>query len=112
MTLPLIDANVFESLQANAGADFVVTLVAAFVEDAPQLLATLRDATGAGERERFVTAAHSLKSNAVAFGALRLADAARRLEWQGAVAEPAALDRLQADLDATLAALKALAQGR
>jgi CheY-like chemotaxis protein len=36
--LPLIDANVFERLQANAGADFVVTLVAAFIEDAPQLL--------------------------------------------------------------------------
>jgi DNA-binding response OmpR family regulator len=43
----------------------------------------LRDACAAGDRDGFVTAAHSLKSNAVAFGALRLADSAQRLEWQG-----------------------------
>lgn len=111
MVLPLIDPFGFEALQANSGADFVVTLVAAFAEDAPELLQVLRQAAARGDAEAFVTAAHSLKSNAVAFGALRLADRARRLEWDGGAVDVASLAALDADLRSTLAALQALTQG-
>ena len=110
MILPRIDARRFEALQANAGADFVVTLVEAFAEEASPLVAELRAAAVAGDAERFETAAHTLKGNAVAFGATRLAEAARRLEWQGPTSPSVAIDELDAELQAALAALRALAR--
>lgn len=105
-----IDTHSFEALQANAGADFVVTLVEAFAEEGPRLMAELRHAQAAGDAERFETLAHTLKSNGVAFGATRLAEAARRLEWQGPSAGVVAADELAAELDTALAALRVLAQ--
>lgn len=109
MTLPTIDTHTFEALQANAGADFVVTLVDAFGEEAPLLMAELRQAAAAADAERFETLAHTLKSNGVAFGATRLAEAARRLEWQGPSAGAAAIDELAAELEAAMTALRTLA---
>nr|WP_316641185.1 Hpt domain-containing protein [uncultured Roseateles sp.] len=110
MTLPTIDTHSFEALQANAGADFVVTLVEAFAEEAPRLMAEVRQAASTADVERFQTLAHALKSNGVAFGATRLAEAARRLEWQGPSAGAAAIDELAVELDAAMAALRTLAR--
>ena len=106
----LIDARVFEALQANAGADFVLTLIDAFAEEAPRLLIALRRAGTESDGERFETAAHTLKSNSVTFGATRLAEMARQLERAGLRADGAAIDALTAELDATLVALRALAR--
>ena len=110
MSPTAIDPRVFEALQANTGADFVLTLVEAFAEEAPQLIAGLREAAAAGDAERFETAAHTLKSNGVAFGATRLAEMARQLERQGPSAGGAAVQALADELDATLLALRALAR--
>ncbi|MBI3367771.1 MAG: Hpt domain-containing protein [Burkholderiales bacterium] len=110
MTPHLIDARTFEALQANAGADFVLTLIEAFAEEAPRLLADLRSAAAQGAGERFETAAHTLKSNSTTFGATRLAEMARRLEWQGPSADGAAIEALAGELAATLVALRSLAQ--
>ena len=113
MTPDLIDARCFEALQANAGADFVLTLIDAFAEEAPALLADLRSAAAQGDAERFETAAHTLKSNSITFGASRLAEMARVLEWQGPSSDAVSVDALQAletQLKATLAALRALAR--
>ncbi len=106
----VIDTLVLEALQANAGADFVLTLVEAFAEEAPGLLAELRAAAALRDTERFETAAHALKSNGVTFGATRLAEMARRLEWAGRVAESAAVDELAAELAAAVVALRAMAR--
>jgi len=110
MTPDLIDARTFEALQANAGADFVIILLDAFAEEAPKLLSGLRASAAEGDSEGFETAAHTLKSNSVTFGATRLAEMARRLEWQGPSADTAAVDALASELGATLAALRALAR--
>jgi len=110
MKLPRINADTFEALQANAGADFVVTLVEAFAEEAPQLIEALRAARAQADAERFESAAHALKSNGVAFGAVRLAEMARHLEWQGASAASEAVDELAAELAAVLSALRTLAR--
>ena len=110
MTPQLIDARTFEALQANAGADFVLTLIEAFAEEAPPLVAELRRAAALGDAERFETAAHNLKSNSVTFGAVRLAELARHLEGQGPLADDAAVDALARELAATLAALRAMAR--
>lgn len=110
MTLPIIDHRAFEALQANAGADFVLTLIEAFAEEAPQLLAALRAAASPGDALHFEDAAHSLKSNGVTFGAARLAEMARRLEWQGPGTDGGEVDALEVELDAALRALRALAR--
>lgn len=106
----LIDARAFENLQAHAGADFVLSLVDAFAEEAPQLLRTLREAADQGAAARFEDAAHTLKSNAEAFGAIRLAVLARSLEWRGLGADAGCLDALAVALEAALDALRALAR--
>jgi HPt (histidine-containing phosphotransfer) domain-containing protein len=110
MTLALIDARAFEGLQAHAGADFVVTLIEAFAEEAQQLVDLLRRAAAQGDAAGFETAAHTLKSNGATFGATQLAEMARRLEWAGPGGTGTAVEALAAEVDATLRALRALAR--
>jgi HPt (histidine-containing phosphotransfer) domain-containing protein len=110
MNPAMIDPHTFDELQANAGADFVLELVDTFAEEAPRLLAELRSALASGAAERFRRAAHSLKSNSHTFGATRLAAMARALELEGLPPDAAALDALVPEIDATVAALQALAR--
>ena len=79
----VIDAATFAELQEAAGAEFVGELIGTFLEEAPQMLAELRAAQAAGAADDFRRAAHSIKSNANTFGALRLGEMARELELGG-----------------------------
>jgi HPt (histidine-containing phosphotransfer) domain-containing protein len=88
MTPDAIDLAVFRELQDSAGAEFVVELVDTFFEEAPVMLAELRDARAAADAERFRRAAHSLKSNSNTFGATALGRLARALELKGLDASP------------------------
>ena len=107
-----IDAATFAELKDTAGADFVSDLVTTFAdEEAPQMLAELRDALAAGSADAFRRAAHSLKSNAMTFGALRLGAMAKALELGGLPADTAPVDALQDELDRTVQALKRLCGG-
>jgi HPt (histidine-containing phosphotransfer) domain-containing protein len=107
-----IDAATFAELQETAGADFVVDLVATFVdEEAPQMLAELRAALAEGAAERFRRAAHSLKSNANTFGALALGEQARALELGGLPADAAPLAALETAFAEAAAALRELTRG-
>ena len=110
-----IDRATFTALQETAGAEFVVELVDTFIEESPGLLAELRSARAERNGERFRRAAHSLKSNAGTFGAVRLAAKARELELRGLDPEPArdveALAALDAEHTRATAALKALCNG-
>ena len=110
MTHAVIDPHTFDELQATAGADFVAELVDTFAEEAPRLLAELRNALAAGAAERFRRAAHSLKSNSNTFGATRLAGMARALELEGLPPDAAAVEALAPEIDTALAALQALAR--
>ena len=106
-----IDVATFDELKASAGDDFVTELVGTFLEEAPQMLAELRSAREAGSAERFRRAAHSLKSNANTFGALRFGALARDLELGTIPADSAPLDALDAEYARVAAALKALCDG-
>lgn len=75
-----IDIAVFSELRDTTGSDFVRELVDTFLEEAPAMLADLRDALARGDADRFRRAAHSLKSNGNTFGALALGILARDLE--------------------------------
>jgi HPt (histidine-containing phosphotransfer) domain-containing protein len=112
MDEPVIDRAVYAELQDTTGAEFLAELVDTFIEEGSGMLAELRGAQADGNAERFRRAAHSLKSNANAFGALKLAVLARQLEMKGLDAEPtrdaAALAALEAEYARAAAELKAL----
>jgi HPt (histidine-containing phosphotransfer) domain-containing protein len=108
----VIDPATFAGLGEMAGAEFVGELVDTFLEEAPRMLAELREAYAAHDAERFRRTAHSLKSNSNTFGATRLGIAARDLELNGIdQATPTSLDALDADYAQAAAALKALCDG-
>ena len=83
MTSPTIDPVTFEALQQTTGAEFVGELVETFLEEAPAMIAELRESFAAGNADGFRRAAHSLKSNSLTFGALALGAMARELELGG-----------------------------
>jgi HPt (histidine-containing phosphotransfer) domain-containing protein len=81
MSESVIDEAVFDRLKETMGADFIGELVDAFLEEAPTLIAQLRPALTAKDAETFRRAAHSVKSNANTFGATKLFEQARELEF-------------------------------
>ena len=115
MDAAVIDPATFAELQESAGTDFVAELVGTFLEEAPGMLAELRDARAAADAGRFTRAAHSMKSNCQTFGALALGQMARGLEVAGLDTDPArdaaALDALEAAYARVAAALTELSHG-
>lgn len=107
-----IDLATYRELQDTAGADFVAELVDTFLEEAPAMLAELRNARAAADADRFRRAAHSLKSNCNTFGALTLGVLARELEVTGlhadAAHDAARIDEIDAEYARAAAALKDL----
>ena len=91
-----IDPAIFRELQETAGVEFVVDLVDTFLEEAPVMLRSLRDALAARDAEKFRRVAHSLKSNALTFGALGFAAMARELELGGLERAAAATQPVEA----------------
>jgi len=81
-----IDIAIFSELRDTTGSDFVRELVDTFLEEAPAMLADLRDALARGDADRFRRAAHSLKSNSHTFGAIALGNLAKDLELAGLAA--------------------------
>lgn len=111
MADPVIDENTFGELLETTGADFVGELVGTFLDEAPQMLAALRAAQASASADAFRRAAHSLKSNANTFGALRLGELARALELGGLAADAAPLEALQAEYERVAVALRERAGG-
>ena len=107
MDAAVIDPTTFADLQETAGAEFVAELVGTFLEEAPGMLAELRDARAAADGGRFKRAAHSMTSNCQTFGALGLGAMARALELQGLNADPARDAAALAALDAAYAQVAA-----
>ena len=115
MTPSAIDPATYRELQDTAGADFVGELVDTFLQEAPGMLAELRAARAAADADRFRRAAHSLKSNSHAFGAMTLGALARELELGGlgtdAAQDAARVDAVEAEYRRAAAELKELRHG-
>ena len=111
MAAASIDRSVFSELQQRTGADFVGELVEAFGEEGPELLAELRAALADRASDRFRRAAHSLKTNALTFGARTLAEQARALELSGLPADGSGVEAVAPELERSLAELRELARG-
>ena len=104
-----IDRDTFKALQDTAGADFVVELVDAFLEEAPLMFDSMRAGLAEKDADKFRRAAHSMKSNANTFGATTLAALAKDLELSGlqaALDKPDALGPALAEYDRVARALK------
>ena len=110
MTGPLDPAAVV----ARLGGDEALARMAAtiFLDEAPRLLARVREAIAAGDAAALAATAHTLKSAAGNFPAPAAVEAAHRLEERGhrgelenAAADYAALDEALSALSLVLATL-------
>jgi HPt (histidine-containing phosphotransfer) domain-containing protein len=81
--MPAIDPTTFNALKEMSGAEFINELIDTFLEDAPKMMEEIKGALAADNADAFRRAAHSLKSNALTFGAEQLSALARELEMLG-----------------------------
>jgi HPt (histidine-containing phosphotransfer) domain-containing protein len=109
MTDNLIEHAAYAELRDTVGDDFAVELLDTFLEEAPGMLAALRDTAAVRDEEGFRRAAHSIKSNATTLGATALADIARRLELDGV--DAALITDLEAVHERTETALREMRDG-
>jgi signal transduction histidine kinase/DNA-binding response OmpR family regulator len=86
---PALDRATLEQLRVTMGDGFLDELLPTFLDDARELVSTMRRALGAQDVDAFRRAAHSLKSNAASFGAVTLSNLAKDLE---ALAKSGSLD--------------------
>jgi HPt (histidine-containing phosphotransfer) domain-containing protein len=110
MPEPVIDRATLAGLASTTDKEFVVELIDTFLEDAPQLLASLSAALGAGDAEGFRRAAHSLKSNGASLGAMTFSASAKELEMMGKSGElegaETMVESLQSEFALVMQALK------
>jgi HPt (histidine-containing phosphotransfer) domain-containing protein len=108
-----IEVATLRALQESAGADFVAELATAYLDDAPAMIATMREALAARDEAAFRRAAHTLKSNSLTFGANALGGMARDLETNAREhverGDAAPLDALSSEQQRVAAALRELA---
>ncbi|MGB3716486.1 MAG: Hpt domain-containing protein [Candidatus Promineifilaceae bacterium] len=109
MSEAVIDQTTYDDLKKLVGEDFIGELVETFFEEAPGLLAEMRQALDGGDAEVFRRSAHSLKSNSASFGATQLASLARDLEYMGRDSQLDEARKKMPELEAAYArAVKAL----
>lgn len=101
----------FQKLEDNTGAEFVVELIDTFIAEAPALLNELEQTRGGASAERFRRATHSLECNGQTFGAVRLATLTHPLERGGMVSDAAVIVALRCESDRAAAARMKLGPG-
>ena len=108
-----IDTVIFAELKEATGEEFASELVLTFIDEAHQMLADLRQAAENSDADSYRRAAHSIKSNASTFGAMALAEQARKIEL-GSLPDAGDLtdaDALQAEFESSAQALRSLIDG-
>ncbi|MBN1177680.1 MAG: response regulator [Anaerolineae bacterium] len=104
-TSDLLDATALDNLWDMAGgsAELLDGLIEAFMEDAPGLLESMRQALEGGDAPALRLAAHSLKSGSAQFGAMSLSRLCKQLEEMGKAGEWEGAEELIAQAEATYA---------
>jgi PAS domain S-box-containing protein len=77
-----LEDGALETLRGLGGDEFLDEVIDAFLDDAPELVATLRRSLDEQGSEELRRAAHTLKSNGATLGAERFAELCRTLEQQ------------------------------
>jgi signal transduction histidine kinase/DNA-binding response OmpR family regulator len=110
----VLDPAALDRLRKTVGGDAAVLaeLIDSFLEDAPQLLTTLRQASEQGDAAGMRLAAHTLKSNAADFGAMRFSNLCKELEQLGQAGTldgaTALVEQVEVEYEKVRMALKAL----
>ena len=78
----ILDPAALDNLRDIADGDsaFLADLIGTFLEDAPQMLADMRQGLENQDMVLLRRAAHSLKSNSIQFGAIPLSELCKQLE--------------------------------
>lgn len=108
MASGFIDSVVLSELLDSAGVDFVADLVKTLSEEVPHLFEELHRSQLTGDDRTFRRAAHSLKSNALIFGAIRMAELAQDLEQVGHTTDPTTIKELEYVISESLGLLRRL----
>lgn len=93
-------------LQTAKAPQFFAELVDLYIDDVGKLRVELRERAGAGDWARVSAIAHRMKSASATVGAMTVASLCHDLEHAEAGAAPDLVDRLDAALDAAVAALR------
>jgi HPt (histidine-containing phosphotransfer) domain-containing protein len=110
--VPVLDQAVVDELRATVGGDeeFVLDLVATYVEEARTQVDGLVAAAQANDLAAMVRPAHTLKSSSASVGAMRLASICRDIETAGREGRPdgmvPAVDLVRSTWTETLEALR------
>ena len=110
--VPVLDVAVVDELRASTGGDeeFLLDLVATYVEEALPGLEAMARAASAGDTEAVVRPAHTLKSTSASIGAMRLSAICSDIETAGREARAEGLEKVVAAATSTwtetLAALR------
>jgi HPt (histidine-containing phosphotransfer) domain-containing protein len=78
---PVIDRTVYDDLKETVGDDFFQELVDTFLIDTTALVKDLGEALEKNQTDTVRRTAHSLKSNSATFGAARLSQLAKEMEF-------------------------------
>jgi HPt (histidine-containing phosphotransfer) domain-containing protein len=103
----VIDTAALERLTRIGGQEFLLEMIGLFLENAPQRLASARQAFAEGDFQVVYRAAHSLKSTGGNLGALDLQRTAEQVEDRAAAEDAAALGPLLDQLEARYAQVQA-----
>jgi histidine phosphotransfer protein HptB len=81
-----LDHAALDTLMEMVGNDpsFLAEMIDTFLEDAPGLIADMQTAATSADVDSLRRAAHTLKSNSLTFGAVRLGDLSREIEERAA----------------------------
>ncbi|HEU5314920.1 MAG TPA: response regulator, partial [Chloroflexota bacterium] len=101
----ILDQTALDNLRAMGAGDpqFLSELIATFLEDAPRLLAQLRQAVESGDAATVRLVAHGLKSNGAEFGAATFSDLCKTLETKSRAADLDGAAPLLAQIEAAYA---------
>jgi HPt (histidine-containing phosphotransfer) domain-containing protein len=80
--MPALDATLLSKLMDDLGGEsaVMVELVETFLGEGPRIVAAMRESLDKADRRTLNRSAHSLKSTAATFGAMRLSQLCRSLE--------------------------------
>jgi HPt (histidine-containing phosphotransfer) domain-containing protein len=115
---PAIECDVLSALEKVGAADepnLATEMARLFIEEAPPLLAAMREAVRKGDHGKLQSAAHTLKGSGSSLGARRLSALSLELEQQGrahsTLGATAKLDQLEGELTRVCVALQKLHGG-
>jgi HPt (histidine-containing phosphotransfer) domain-containing protein len=104
----VLDPAVRQRLLDSVGSPaFLDELVGTFLEDAPRLVADLREAARRSDAPEVRRAAHTLKSNGANFGAMVLSSLCREVEVMAGTGTLEGVDALVADVETEYERVKA-----